>query len=443
MEVKKMSKIRYYLAYALGNLSEVMLKLIHKKIPYYKGYIALKIDHDFLKHVKKPKLVIAVTGTNGKSTICDLLKKALEYNHMTVINNNGFNIDTGIASMFLSMKRHTDVAIIEVDEKLSGEIFKSVPPDYLICTNLFRDSMKTNSTILNVATLIKEGIPKSTKRILNGDDLIVVNNLGNQNSIYFSIDTLIKSREHLFRDLIYCPLCNTKLDVINLKYYHVGKMKCPKCGFTNPLPKYRANIDKDLIINNTYSIKDYDGSIFNAYNYLAIVSLLNEIGISTNDINESLNNIKLVDSRFSKTIINNKTLITHLAKGQNPVAVSSTLEYITNNKEDKTVLLMLDDVLDNRLSSETVAWYYDTDFEYLNDSSIKRIIIGGKRCNDLYVRLLLAGINKDKIIYEDNISNMPKDIDYKNTNLIYLLHDLTLYDQSLEIKQMIMENLHD
>ena len=38
---------------------------------------------------------------------------------------------------------------------------------------------------------------------------------------------------------------------------------------------------------------------------------------------------------------------------------------------------------------------------------------------------------------------MPKDIDYKNTNLIYLLHDLTLYDQSLEIKQMIMENLHD
>ena len=74
---------------------------------------------------------------------------------------------------------------------------------------------------------------------------------------------------------------------------------------------------------------------------------------------------------------------------------------------------------------------------------IKRIIIGGKRCNDLYVRLLLAGINKDKIIYEDNISNMPKDIDYKNTNLIYLLHDLTLYDQSLEIKQMIMENLHD
>ena len=99
--VIRMKRSKYFLAVFFGKLSAIGLKILKRNIPYYPGYVALKICPDFLKMVKKPKLIIAVTGTNGKSTICSLLKDSLENLGLKVINNNGFNIDTGIAAMFL------------------------------------------------------------------------------------------------------------------------------------------------------------------------------------------------------------------------------------------------------------------------------------------------------------------------------------------------------
>ena len=37
------------------------------------GIVALKFDDRFLYHIAKPKTVIAVTGTNGKTTTCNII----------------------------------------------------------------------------------------------------------------------------------------------------------------------------------------------------------------------------------------------------------------------------------------------------------------------------------------------------------------------------------
>ena len=37
------------------------------------GTLALKLCPDFLKYVGRPKTIIAVTGTNGKTTVSNLL----------------------------------------------------------------------------------------------------------------------------------------------------------------------------------------------------------------------------------------------------------------------------------------------------------------------------------------------------------------------------------
>ena len=437
-------KIRYFFARICGKLAKLGLKILRRKIPYYPGYVALKICPDFLKLCKKPKTIIAVTGTNGKTTICALLKDSLEKLGNKVINNNGFNMDTGIATMYLNQKGKTDIAILEVDEKTSGEIFESSKPSYLICTNLFRDSMKTNSNIDYITSLIVQGLPNETKLILNADDLLVVNIGNNRNNIYFGIEKPLKKQPNktLFKDLLYCPKCDSKLEYLDIKNFHIGNVKCNNCGYTNPKRDYNCEIlDDGLLINNyKYNIKNT--SIFNVYNYIAVISLLLELNYSKEDINKVLENSKITDSRFKETKVKNTTIINHIAKGQNPVAVSSVLEYVINEKGSKDVLLMLDDTSDNRYSSETINWYYDSNFELLNNESINKIIIGGKRHKDLYIRLLLAKIPKEKIIKVDNEYDMPKYID-KNIDKIFLLHDITSFDQSLEVERLLKEVINN
>ena len=434
------------MAVMAGKLSSFILKMLKRNIPYYPGYIALKVCPDFLKYVPKPKLIIAITGTNGKSTICGLLKDCLENLGLNVINNNGFNINTGIAAMFLKQKKVADVAILEIDEKTSGEIFKEIKPDYLLCTNLFRDSMKTNSTIDYVLSKIQNGIPKNTKLILNADDLITSELAKNHNAVYFGIKENFgkKNIEHRFCDLIYCPNCGSKLNYIDSKYYHIGNVLCPKCGLTNPTRDYVAAVDfykKKLVINgNPFPLKVT--SIFNIYNYIAVISILLELGYKSENICNCLEKVSIVDSRFSEEEVGKTILINHMAKGQNPVACSSVLEYVKNEHGQKCIMLMLDDVTDNRYSSETVSWYYDTDFELLNDENITSIIVGGKRNKDLYVRLLLAGINKEIISLVDDELNMASALKNKNFDKIFILHDLTSYEQSLILKEKIKKELN-
>lgn len=47
--------------------------------------------------------------------------------------------------------------------------------------------------------------------------------------------------------------------------------------------------------------------------------------------------------------------------------------------------------------SENVCWFYDTDFEYLADESIVRVVCTGLRCEDYKLRCLMAGVPEDRL----------------------------------------------
>ena len=71
--------------------------------------------------------------------------------------------------------------------------------------------------------------------------------------------------------------------------------------------------------------------------------------------------------------------------------------------------LFLDDLHEAANGSENTAWQYDTDYEFLNDESIKQIIIAGARFLDGYVRLEIAGIDNNKIVHQrDELSAIDK-----------------------------------
>ena len=440
-----MTMIRYQIARIAGNTSAFLLKLIKRRIPYYPGYVALKICPNFLDYVKKPKVVIAVTGTNGKSTVCGILNDFFESQGLKVLNNKGFNIKTGIATMFLKQRGQADVALIEVDEKLSGEVFKSIEPDYYICTNLFRDSMKTNSTVDYIYKKIKEGIPERTKVVLNADDLLVSTLGENRPHVYFGIKDKIPNHNTklIFNDMIYCPKCGNKLEYKDTKYFHIGNVECPNCGYTNPNRDYEAKVDyktNELVIKYHKTTSKFPlkvTSIFNIYNFLAAISLILELGYSDTKVIEFLKDMKLIESRYSIEKFGKYTLINHMSKGQNPVACSSVFEFAAYDEGKKCILLMLDDVMDRRDSSETISWYYDTNFELFNNESIKQIIIGGQRSKDVYVRMLFAGVNKDIISVVEKEEDMASLISFKEIDKIFILHDITLYDHSCMVADLV------
>ena len=64
-----MGKLRFLLALWLGKLSIPALKITHHNGTDFPGSLAVKVCPDFLKYVGKPPLMVAVTGTNGKTTV--------------------------------------------------------------------------------------------------------------------------------------------------------------------------------------------------------------------------------------------------------------------------------------------------------------------------------------------------------------------------------------
>ena len=108
----------------------------------------------------------------------------------------------------------------------------------------------------------------------------------------------------------------------------------------------------------------------------------------------------------------------------NPIACSRVFDYVRKYKGKKAVILLLDDLHEAEKGSENTAWQYDTDYEFLNDDSITQIIIAGARYLDGLVRLEIAGVSKEKIVYQrDEITAVDK-LKLDDVETVFILHDL-------------------
>ena len=451
-------KLRFWLAFYIAKFGQAFLKLLRKNATYFPGKVAIKICPEFLKYIDRPKKIIAVTGTNGKTTVCNMINDILIDNNYNVLNNRlGSNINSGIASALLQHsnffnKTKKDLAVFEVDERSSILIYKYIKPDYLVCTNLFRDSIKRNANTDFIVDVINAELPKDTVVLANADDLISCS-LGKENpKIYYGIDKLdtdVKETTNIIKDIKTCPVCDEKLKYEYARYHHIGKAYCPNCGFKSPESNFLVkHIDKkrrEIIVKEakkSYKYSMLSDSIFNIYNELSAIAILRTIGLSATQINNSIKKMKIVETRLSEEKINGKKVITHLSKGQNPVAASRVFDYVQSVEGNKSVILITDDCDDAKHSSENLTWLYDADFELLNKENIKQIIIGGVRANDLYLRFLLAGIPKEKLIkIEDELEtvNMLK---CEEVEKIFILHDIYKFDVASKLKELLRKKLN-
>ena len=90
----------------------------------------------------------------------------------------------------------------------------------------------------------------------------------------------------------------------------------------------------------------------------------------------------------------------------------------------KAVIMILEDFYDAKRTSENLAWTYETDFEFLKGDDISQIVVGGKRCYDYLVRLLIAGIDKSKIFCCVNETDTVSLLKPQLFNKLIIMYDL-------------------
>jgi UDP-N-acetylmuramyl tripeptide synthase len=450
-----MSKLRYFIALWASKSAYILLKLLKRNATMFPGYLALKICPDYLAQTKKSPNVLCVTGTNGKTTTTNMVADILsESGYKVVSNRYGSNINTGVAtalthSVNVFGKPKIDVLALEVDERFSRLILPFIKPDYLVVTNLFRDSIKRNAHPEYIFSILDTYVPKTTKLILNADCLQSSQLLKDNERVYFSIDRLptdVTECVNLINDFSFCPKCNEKLKFNFLRYHHIGNAYCPNCDFKSYDAKYHlTNIDyenQSITVSidgkeDTYPM--VNRALYNIYNELAAISLMNEFNVDTEKVKDYLRKISVTQTRYKEGKVGNTSIIRTMAKGQNSVSCSRTLDFVGHEEGEKSVFIMIDDLFERKDSSEFIGWIYDADFEFLNTPEMKQVILAGPRCFDYKLRLLIAGLPEEKILCEEDEFKAIKLID-KNVSKFYLLHDTSTYDLACEVEEKIIED---
>lgn len=446
----------YYIAIILSKLSYYTLKILGRNASHFPGQVALKIYPNYLKKIKKPKYVIAVTGTDGKTTTANLISDCLKQNNYKVINNHlGSNTIVGIAATFTNSvnikgKPKYDVIVLEIDEHHTRATLPQINPDYLIVTNIIRDSLKRNAHPEYIYNKVNMCNIPNTIIILNADDLCSSELLANNKRIYYGIEKQkkdLKKSKNIINDYPICPNCGSKLENDYIRYCHIGKHHCPNCNFQSKNPdisiktiNYKQKTITIKYQNKTFDLPIINDSIFNIYNELAVISLLLMMQIDIKKITQILKQTHLVKTRYDITTYQNINIIQMMAKSNNSIPVSLVFDYIASKPTKKILILNLDD-LDEKGKVEYIGWIYDTDYEFLNKESIKQIIVTGQRANDHELRLLLAKIPKNKIICMKDELQAIKKINKKDIKEIYILHDMSNYNKSNKVKDEIIKIL--
>ena len=447
--------LRFYIALWIAKAAMLLQKLLGMNASYFPGKLAIKLCPDFLGRIDKPETVITVTGTNGKTTCCNLLLEVLTKNGYDVLNNKaGSNIDAGLASSLIAESSLTGkvtkkLALFEVDERSSPKVYPYIHPDYTVCTNLFRDSITRNAHPEFIFSVIDRYIPADTHMILNADDPISSRLAAKNPRTYFSIARMDSDRGecvNIIHDMRLCPECHHRLEYEYVRYHQIGKAKCPSCGFKSPEGDFIASPDQEaqtLTVKTGEGAEVYpmiSGSKFNNYNQVTVISLLRTMGLSAESIASAFRSMGIVKSRYSVTECRGRQIITNMTKGQNPVACSCVFDYVRTESGTKEVIVMLDD-LGYKNSSEIMTWIYDADFEFLNDDSIVRIVVCGVRCFDYRLRLLLAGVPEEKLVCIENTAQSPEKLRLDGTDKVFILHDLTQPEMTARVRDGVVAEL--
>ena len=143
------------------------------------------------------------------------------------------------------------------------------------------------------------------------------------------------------------------------------------------------------------------------------------MGYQPEKIAELLKTAKLPATRDRVEFYKGMEIRDLASKGQNPTAMSTTMEYVKNLDGNKSVMLLYDELLpeDNRV--EATSYIYSTDYEFLNDEKIKQkaSVMAESELNTYFYKVVYSCLEWDARQYVTNFEIYEYDLNWESHNI--------------------------
>lgn len=267
------------------------------------------------KHLEIP--IIAITGTNGKTTTKELIKIVLSEKYNVFATKGNLNNHIGVPLTLLSMNNETELGIVEMGANHPKEISSNcriAHPDYAVITNIGKAHLQGFGSfegVINTKGELYEAIAKKDGHIfINADNQILVN---------------LAQSMNITNKTEYSTLHNAGI---------IGKIIS-----MNPFIRAEWIYNSEKSIIQTRLVGNY-----NLENILAAITVGIHFNVEKNHINNAIARYKPANNRSQWIETSNNKLLLD-AYNANPTSMSNAIKnFIGIEAENK--LLILGDMLE-------------------------------------------------------------------------------------------------
>lgn len=431
--------IRFAAAQAVSSISTWGLKHVFRRpAANFPGKIALYVDPRLLANLrgKLTRGSIMVVGTNGKTTVTNLLADVLEGSGARVVcNRTGANLDSGVSTALLHAKE-ADWGVFESDELWLKKMTPQLKPTYVLLLNLFRDQLDRCGEIDRIQDSIVEALAASPETILvfNADDPLCATiakraselpGRKRTRQIAFGVSESMGLAQNTVSDATMCQLCSSMFEYDFRQYGQLGAWHCPTCGFSRPSLDFAAqNVELDereLSFDiarpqpnagesaPARPIRAAFSGAYMVYNLLAVGVAADLVGCGNDAIQAAIESFDPKNGRLQRYSVEGRSILLNLAK--NPTGFNQNLKIIEKDASPKAVAFFIND---KEADGRDISWLWDIDFEELSRQEVCVVFAGGIRGNDMQVRLKYAGI-PSKVVkstqeFLDELTKLPHEM---------------------------------
>lgn len=425
--------------------SSALLKLANRggSMP---GKLGLKIDSNVLRKLKFNGPVIIVTGTNGKTSVANMIADLMGYGGYQVISNRkGDNLKAGIATTLLANSTITGkvkatACVLEVDELSVRHILPNIPVSAFVIHNFFRDQLDRAREMEQLIATIEEVLKDyGEELILNGNDPNVVRmalKAPRAHCTYYGIAKNDDSRDSTNEasEGKFCPRCGGRLEYSYYQYSHIGEFTCTQCDFKTPALDVlleNINLDDQTFESEGISFQSPYEGMYSMYNCAAILAVAKKFELDVDCVKKVFANAPQPRGRNERFQKGQKQCILNLVK--NPTGANEVMKVIERDKDDKGICIVLNDGYQD---GTDVSWIYDAFFEKIMTPSTKVIVCTGSRAYDMALRIYYGGYQGPIQVVESVEEAIEKVLESQNK-----CHAIATYTALLPTRQAISKGL--
>ncbi|WP_329052942.1 DUF1727 domain-containing protein [Amycolatopsis sp. NBC_01488] len=332
------------------------------------GRVILALQPTALADLCRDKVVVLVTGTNGKTTTTCMLARAMNVLAAVACNDTGANMPDGLAAA-LAADPNAPCAVLEVDENHLPAVLADVTPAMVVLLNLSRDQLDRTGEVRRTERVLRAALAQcsSTVVLANCDDVLVTSAAwGAAIPLWISPGTTWR------RDGASCPRCGSAIRET------VGHWSC-FCGFARPEPRWTVDRGGDLMHAGGLRVPlatSLPGEV-NRHNLAFATAAAASLGVPAAAAAAAAGSVREVDGRYRLASYGNHTVRILLAK--NPAGWAETLHILGSNAAPAVLAVNA-----RQADGADLSWLWDVNFESLRG---RRVVVSGERLMDLSVRL--------------------------------------------------------